>query len=227
MASIQQAVNAHHALTNTIMHAPDGYFPQGLSKQRLATIYNKHINTISNWISASGLATNTGGAQQSGTGNPRQSSGSGYWITTRGTRLHFSMRRRLRSNTHMLYFDLNGVEALRQHGLMWEVLERRAMNIKTNDIVRFTLELNTIKWSQMNIQFLGEVSFDNKGMFRSRGYCLNREKFAFHGEFNRKAPPPETFHTDGTFERSKFVECCRAHTHSRKTAHQRFTTPDT
>eukprot|EP00644_Phytophthora_capsici_P004107 jgi/Phyca11/42582/gw1.107.65.1 len=83
------------------------------------------------------------------------------------------------------------------------------MNIKTNDIVRFSLELNTIKWSQMNIQFLDEIRFDNKDMFRSRGYCLNREKFAFHGD-------GKTFHTDGTFERSKFVGCCRVHVHSGK-----------
>jgi len=32
------------------MHALYGYFYLGLSKTQLATIYNKHINTISNWI---------------------------------------------------------------------------------------------------------------------------------------------------------------------------------
>ncbi|KAE9032816.1 hypothetical protein PR001_g10431 [Phytophthora rubi] len=32
------------------MHALYGYFYLGLSKERLSTIYNKHINTISNWI---------------------------------------------------------------------------------------------------------------------------------------------------------------------------------
>ncbi|KAE9032815.1 hypothetical protein PR001_g10432 [Phytophthora rubi] len=105
------------------------------------------------------------------------------------------------------------------------------MNIKINDIVRFTLELNSIKWCQMNIQFLDEVSFDNRDMLRSRGYCLKEKKLAFRGEFNRKARVSllcfisvdglvETFHTDGTFDRSKFVECCRAHAHSGKTVHQ-------
>jgi transposase len=104
------------------------------------------------------------------------------------------------------------------------------MNIKTNDIVRFTLELGTIKWCQMNIQFLDEVSFDNRGMLRSRGYCLKGKKLAFRGEFNRKARVSllcfisvdglvETFHTDGTFDRAKLVDCCRLHAHSGKSVH--------
>ncbi|KAG6614931.1 Serine/threonine-protein Kinase rio2 [Phytophthora cinnamomi] len=121
--------------------------------------------------------------------------------------------------------------ALQQHGLTWKVLERRAMNIKINDIVHFTLELSTIKWCQMNIQFLDEVSFGNRGMLRSRDYCLKGKKLAFRGEFNRKARVSllcfisvdglvETFHTDGTFDRSKFVECCCMQAHSGKTVHQ-------
>ncbi|POM81357.1 Serine/threonine-protein Kinase rio2 [Phytophthora palmivora] len=114
---------------------------------------------------------------------------------------------------------------------MWKILERRAMNIKVSDIVRFTLELSTIKWCQMNIQFFDEVSFDNRVIVRSRGYCLKRKKLAFRGEFNRKAWVSllcfisldglvETFHTDGTFDRSKFVECCRVHAHSGKPVYQ-------
>ncbi|KAK1929640.1 hypothetical protein P3T76_014857 [Phytophthora citrophthora] len=98
-------------------------------------------------------------------------------------------------------------------------------------IVRFTLELSTIKWCQMNIQFLDEVSFENRGMLRSRGYSLKGKKLAFRGEFNRKARVSllcfisvdghvETFHTDGTFDRSKFVECYRTHAHSENTVHQ-------
>ncbi|POM73901.1 Serine/threonine-protein kinase rio2 [Phytophthora palmivora] len=160
------------------------------------------------------------------------------------------------------------------------------MNIKVSDIVRFSLEPSTIKWCQMNIQFLDEVSFDNRVMVRSRGYCvakwfceiarsqeasytlrpncrltegvlrssvkflditlctrrrktsyplhhncLKGKKLAFRGEFNRKARVSllcfisldglvESFHTDGTFDRSKFVECCRVHAHSGKTVYQ-------
>ncbi|POM60573.1 Serine/threonine-protein kinase rio2 [Phytophthora palmivora] len=105
------------------------------------------------------------------------------------------------------------------------------MNIKVSDIVRFMLELSTIKWCQMNIQFLDEVGFDNRGMLRSRGYCLKGKKLAFRGKFNRKARVSllcfisvdglvETFHTDGTFDRSKFVGCCRVHAHSGKTVYQ-------
>ncbi|ETN01988.1 hypothetical protein PPTG_16666 [Phytophthora nicotianae INRA-310] len=78
-----------------------------------------------------------------------------------------------------------------------------------NDMIRFTLELSSIKWCQMNIQFLDEVSFGNRGMLRTHGYSLKGKKLSFRGEFNLKPRISllcfisvnglvETFHTDGT-----------------------------
>ncbi|POM75185.1 Serine/threonine-protein kinase rio2 [Phytophthora palmivora] len=77
----------------------------------------------------------------------------------------------------------------------------------------------------MNIEFLDEVRFDNRGMLRSRGYCLKGKKHAFRvtgvvALFHLCGWPHGKFRTDGTFDRSKFVECCRVHAHSGKTVHQ-------
>ncbi|POM60093.1 Serine/threonine-protein Kinase rio2 [Phytophthora palmivora] len=105
------------------------------------------------------------------------------------------------------------------------------MSIKVSNTVRFTLEMSTIKCCQMKVQFLDEVSFDNRGVLRSRSYCLKGKKLAFRDAFNRKTRVSllcfisvdglvEIFHTDETFDRSKFVECCRVHAHSGKTVNQ-------
>ncbi|CAK4863568.1 unnamed protein product, partial [Aphanomyces euteiches] len=50
MATLLQAVEQHHASVNTVMHALYGYYFLGVSKQELARLYKKHVNTIDNWI---------------------------------------------------------------------------------------------------------------------------------------------------------------------------------
>ena len=68
--------------------------------------------------------------------------------------------------------------------------------------------------------FLDEVGFDNRSMLRKKGYGLSGRRLVFRGEFNRKPRVSllcftgvngvlETFCTDGTFDRRKFVACCR------------------
>lgn len=57
-------------------------------------------------------------------------------------------------------------------------------------------------------------------MLRNRGYAKVGEKLIFRGEFSRKARVSllcflgqtgilETFHTEGTFTRARFFDCCR------------------
>ncbi|OWZ16564.1 Serine/threonine-protein kinase [Phytophthora megakarya] len=222
MASIQQAVNGRHASTNTIMHALYGYFYLGLSKLRLATIYNKHINTISNWIQR--IESDSDYHRRSTKRNGQLTVEQREWLLdfyTRNPVAFLDEAKTAFEDKFTRFISISTVwRALRQHGLTWKVLERRAMNIKECDIVRFTLELSTIKWCQMNIQFLDEVSFDNRGMLRSRGYSLKGKKLATLLCFISVDGLAETFHTDGTFDRSKFVECCRTHAHSGNTVHQ-------
>lgn len=100
-----------------------------------------------------------------------------------------------------------------------QVLERRAIHIKEKDIVRFTNELNSLKWFKYNILFLDEVSFDNRGMVRSRGYGKIGERLPFKGEFKRIPRVSllvminafgvvDVFLTEGTFTRHKFFDAC-------------------
>jgi len=43
--------------------------------------------------------------------------------------------------------------------------------------------LITIYWSHHNLVFLDEVSFDNRGMIRKRGYSLKGTNVAVGGDF--------------------------------------------
>lgn len=46
------------------------------------------------------------------------------------------------------------------------------MHISVTDIIRFFHELSSLEWTQKSLIFLDEVSFDNRGMLRRRGYAV-------------------------------------------------------
>jgi len=105
-------------------------------------------------------------------------------------------------------------------GLTRKVLERRAMHIKETDVFRFVEELCHINWCHSNLVFLDEVSFDNRGMIRKRGYSLKGQTIAIRGDFQRKPGVSVLafmgvngvigyYDTQGTFDRVEFVKCCQ------------------
>lgn len=51
---------------------------------------------------------------------------------------------------------------------------------------RFVEELSHLNWSHHNNVFLDEVSFDNRGRIRKRGYALHGKMLAIRGDFQRK-----------------------------------------
>eukprot|EP00474_Spongospora_subterranea_P002759 CRZ03217.1 hypothetical protein [Spongospora subterranea] len=53
-----------------------------------------------------------------------------------------------------------------------QYIERCAIQISRKDIIRFFNELKAIDWTHATLTFLDEVSFDNRGMLRRRGYAL-------------------------------------------------------
>lgn len=94
------------------------------------------------------------------------------------------------------------------------------MHIKESDVFRFVEELSTVNWSHQNLVFLDEVSFDNRGMIRKRGYSMRGEKVAVRGDFQRKPRILvlafigangllDYYDTPGTFDRLSFVSCCK------------------
>ncbi|GMF40962.1 unnamed protein product [Phytophthora fragariaefolia] len=103
-------------------------------------------------------------------------------------------------------------QIIHEGGLTRNVLERRAMHIKEYGVFRFVEELSHINWFYSNIIFLDEVSFDNRGMIRKRGYSLRGQNVAIRGDFQRKPRVSvlafmgvngiiDYYNTEGTFDR--------------------------
>ena len=76
-----------------------------------------------------------------------------------------------------------------------------------------------MNWCKYNILFLDEVSFDNRGMLRSRGYGVLGQRLPVKGEFKRIPRVSllvminafgvvDVFMTEGTFSRHKFFNAC-------------------
>ncbi|KAH9121677.1 hypothetical protein AeMF1_006711 [Aphanomyces euteiches] len=102
-----------------------------------------------------------------------------------------------------------------------------AIQIHQQDICRFVEELDFIVWSQRNIVFLDEVSFDNCGILRRRGNAMKGDHVVIRGEFGRKPRVSllcflgadgviDYFDVERTFDTSSFLQSCCAFAHNGK-----------
>lgn len=60
--------------------------------------------------------------------------------------------------------------------MSWKTLEKRAIQIRNSEIVKFCEELNAIDWNYCNLVFLDEVAMDNQGLLRTKGYGVIGKK---------------------------------------------------
>ena len=99
-------------------------------------------------------------------------------------------------------------------------MERRAINIQLDDIVRFYNELMSLSWDITNLVFLDEVSLDNRSMRRTHGYGQAGSPLFVTGEYVRLPRVSllcfitsngllDMPSTEGTFTRLKFFQCCK------------------
>ncbi|KAF0738677.1 hypothetical protein Ae201684_005604 [Aphanomyces euteiches] len=85
------------------------------------------------------------------------------------------------SSVQKIHFNFDCWRLIHNSGMTWRVIERRAIQIHQQDICRFVNELDSVIWSQRNLVFLDEVSFDNRGMLRRRGYAMRGERVIIRG----------------------------------------------
>lgn len=174
MSNIINNVNKQ-ASQNTIYHVLYGYYFRGMSRKQLAEIYHKNQSTISRWIKKyeekgevtrqkSVLATYRKFDQRQRT-----------WLVNL-----FKSRPILHQNeAALLFFQEFNLQIstssistiLSEAGLTWKVLERRAIQIQIEDILRFCNEMLSFPWFLHNLVFLDEVGFDNKSMMRKKRLC--------------------------------------------------------
>ncbi|XP_053686762.1 uncharacterized protein LOC128745977 [Sabethes cyaneus] len=220
---ILQNVRHRRASCNTKYHCLYGYYFLRISRSNLSVIYRKSKTTISSWImqyEEAGLVTE----------NQRKQ------IYKKFGAEHRSWIVQQYQNNPVLFLDecsslfyrkfhktisvASICRILHSEGLTWKALERRAIQIREDEIFRFFWELNSLDWDLFNLVFLDEVSIDNRDMLRNRGYGIKGEKLVFRGEFVRRPRVSflcflgqkgmlDSFETEGTFTRKLFFECLR------------------
>lgn len=212
------------ASKNTIYHVLFGYFFRGVAIKDLAKIYNKGRTTISRWIK---------NYEETGDVERKKSLMAVYrkfdvdqreWLVNLYKErpvLHQNEAAHLFFAKFQLQISTSSISTiLSEAGLTWKVLERRAIQISVEDVLRFANELLSFPWMLENLVFLDEVGFDNKDMMRKRGYALKGTKLIYRSEFVRKPRISllcfigvngmlNCYQTDGTFTRLKFVDFCR------------------
>ncbi|KAL7746040.1 hypothetical protein RI367_008648 [Sorochytrium milnesiophthora] len=130
----------------------------------VARIFHKQPNTIRNWLEA---------WHAEGTLDRRQSSNA--------RKISHDKREWIRN-----FFIASPMSYLREAGQayeehfaerispssIWRILSSYGMKrkIREDAVLRYALELNNLKWMMVPLVFIDEVSFDNRDMWRTRGY---------------------------------------------------------
>ncbi|XP_058825410.1 uncharacterized protein LOC131685582 [Topomyia yanbarensis] len=218
--------NVQHcqATCNTKYHCLYGYYFLGISRARLSIIYKKSKTTISTWIQnyeTEGILSRKQREQVF----RKFKSEHRHWIEEQYMEnpvLFLSECRDLfYSHFYRTISESSICRILHAEGLSWETLERRAIQVKEEEIFRFCAEMNAIDWDIYHLVFLDEVSLDSRDMLRNRGYGIKGKKLIFRGEFVRRPRVSflcflgmegmlDSFETEGTFTRKIFFECCQS-----------------
>lgn len=214
---IVENVRNKRASKNTQFHFLYTFYMMGYTKQECSQIYGKSITTLNVWIRK---------YQKNGFMNEKE--------RKRTFRKFDEVKRRwivdLYMDNPILYLD-EAAAKFKEHfginismssisrilhveGLSWKVIERRAIQVRLDQVSFFQREMN-FSWDLHQLLFIDEVSIDNRGVLRNRGYGVVGEKIVYRGEFTRKARVSllcclgqtgmvESYITEGTFDRQKF-----------------------
>lgn len=223
MSEILKIVKKKHASDEVRCYALYAYYFLGRSKTQISKMYNKTVSTISNWISF--YEKNKLVVRPSRTVIPRKfDEDKRQWLVDL---YHENPVLYLDEAKHCFQIQFNIsistsqiCRILHDNNMSWKTLEKRAIQIKESQIFKFIAELDSIVWDYSNLVFLDEVSIDNQGLLRTKGYGIVGEKLIYRGEFNRKPRMSmlaflgqsgilETYLTEGTFNWLKFFEYCK------------------
>lgn len=223
MALILQNVCKKHATDDVKFHALYAYFFLGHNKTKIGEIYRKDRTTIKNWIERYDVS-GTVSRKSTIRDPPKIDDGKREWLLNlyRECPILYLEEAKYKFERHFgVTISASYIcKILHENNFSWKTLEIRAIQIKDHEIEKFFYELNSIEWHYTNLVFLDEISVDNHGLIRSKGYGVVGKKLIFRGEFNRKPRMSllcflgqqgilETYQTEGTFSRQKFFDCCK------------------
>lgn len=223
MAQILQKVNKKHASDDVKCYALYAYYFLERNKTQISKMYHKSVSTIANWIS---YYENTGSlVRPSRIGIPTKfDEEKRQWLLNL---YHENPVLYLDEAKYQFQIQFNTTistshicRILHDNNMSWKTLEKRAIQIKDFQIFKFMAELDSFDWDYSNLVFLDEVSIDNQGLLRTKGYGIVGEKLIYRGEFSRKPRMSmlaflgqngilDTYVTEGTFNRLKFLTIAR------------------
>ncbi|KAG3109863.1 hypothetical protein PI124_g13683 [Phytophthora idaei] len=135
---MQEAVTKPHAHPNTVLHCLYGFYNLSYSRKELARVYHKSEAMIGNWIR---VYEATGTFERA-----RKASDKKFASDHRAWLLDFYGKHPLAyldeaqeafvQAYHITISTSSVWRIIREYGLTWKVLERRAMHIKERDIFR-------------------------------------------------------------------------------------------
>lgn len=223
MSDIINRISSAQVSQDVILHCLYGRFFLHMSIKKLAVVYHKHRNTISNWIqryNSNRLFTE----RQIHRNNRKFHDCHRDWIVNlynSNPLLYLEEAKERFESEFNIQISTSTISLiLHQKGYSYKTIERRAIQIRVDCIVKFEEEISCLPWLHSNLVFLDEVSFDNRCMLRNKGYAIRGKKLIHRGEFRRRPRESllcflgesgifETFSTEGTFNRLKFFEACK------------------
>lgn len=212
-----------HASDEVKCYALYGFFYLGLKKSQLAKIYRKDITTITNWIDRyekSGIISRESTVRAPTKFGKEKM----MWLLElydKNPILYLDEAKEKFQSKFGVSISVSYIcKILHDNNMSWKTLEVRAMQIKSSEIERFFYELEAIDWDYSNLVFLDEVSMDNRGLIRRKGYGIVGQKLIYRGEYIRRPRISflcflgqtgilDTYKTEGTFTRLKFFDCCK------------------
>ncbi|CAK4292824.1 unnamed protein product [Aphanomyces euteiches] len=140
---IIDAVVHQHASPNTVLHLLYIYYYKNIAKVRLAELFHKDPSTVANWIKR---YEETGAVdRKSKCGISRFSEAQKRWLIQyfhiKPLSFLDEVKYAFEREFHQTIAISTVWQTIHDFGMTWKVLERRAIQVKENDILRFVMEL--------------------------------------------------------------------------------------
>eukprot|EP00732_Lithocolla_globosa_P002706 Lithocolla_globosa_v1_NODE_1873_length_2282_cov_108.426325.p1 type:complete len:360 gc:universal NODE_1873_length_2282_cov_108.426325:102-1181(+) len=222
--SISQAVFREQATEAVKLHAVYAAVFLGYPQYHVAELYGKSPSAISKWVSR---------WEREGSLERHKPDTQRFrkllvchreWVISFVKKSPLSYLHEICQQFHDIWgMEMSSTSAfviLEEAGYSLLVLERRAMEISFDDVVRFMMEVNALCPLPHQLCFLDEMSTDNRAMLRKRGWFIRGSRPVWKSFFRRGTRISvlsflgvdglfESFETSGTFDRQEFFRCCK------------------
>lgn len=220
--SLPSIIFGCHATYEVKIHVIYAYIYVGLRLKDVARTFGKPVSTISNWVQRFREEKEEGLLRKE-IGNQHRKIFSHHrkWIEDYVFLNPLSYLHEIKKAFEFAFFDISISSIFRilvDCGITHRIIENRALEIQEEDIGRFVLEINSLApILPQQLLFLDEMSIDNKGMLRKRGWFPKNTMPIWRASGTRSDRISvlsflgycgilDTDSVDGTFTRKKFFQ---------------------